>query len=295
VSGASIAVGANNYPWLIRPDMEVVYGVPTFNCGSGICVPTMQWVDTRHTGLKIFVDLTGAAYIADGLGGIAGWSWPYSTWLHFSPMFAGPGIPACTRGFVATYAVESPQTISPAANFSPEFVSTFWHLDCSTSQRLWEWDANMSNDPVHGISFENALWSQIDNGDGTTLALFSSASPIGTISQTPWIVVRGHAWAWNGSSMTATPYPANKYEVKYVTDGYALTTDSSVWRWNGSIYGSSAGTPWSLVAQAPANVTFSKVAASFGVPGLASPSQIWALDTNGNLYRLDGFDPTPVR
>jgi hypothetical protein len=281
VTGTQIGVGAGDIPFVLRSDGHLFYGRNVLVNVGGINVINWQWVDSGGVGTILAVNLNNEPFLETTSGHF--WAFTNPSWQQMPLMRVTDGTLACMNAFVVDVTVVNPQYVFPNTTSHAGSIDKFWGLDCTASPGLWQLNANW-----HGLVWDSVTWNQIDTGDGHVLALFSTTSG-STVSQTPWIIAFNTAWAWNGSVMVQTVKPwFNSRNITWLSDGYALASNQ-VWKWNGTIFGSPASTlPWLPTSGVPpTGATLSKIAAAGTLPGINVTSHIWALDTAGNVYRLD--------
>lgn len=300
----AIAVGANNWPVVLGCGLgtSTIFYAHGESCSGLLCTPTWNRMEGLTTAAHVAVNLNGNIFATDtsgalwfangsaaGDGGFTGGFTKIST-----TYFGGT---ACIQSLAAPFGQSDPPSVTfvnPIAQTGT--LSTFWGVGCggSPNESLW----TLPLDAVFGLGKPiidgSSEWQQVGAAEGNAaaqVALFTDVNE-NAINQNPWVVANGNVYFYNGQYYQQEPNaPAG---VTYVTDHY-IVAGGNVYYWNGSA-GGGGTTTWTEVIGPTPNAPINQIAWAQAVPGTQSgtvgPSQLWAIDTSGNIY-FQMFASTP--
>jgi hypothetical protein len=270
----SIAVAQGNTPWVTgcepSADRNVYYlGRGQGPCGGGLCSDT--WVN--EPGLKANQVVVSAA------GQLAGIASNGTVWLGVgTPTFSPNAWESflAAGGCLTSLSVERPTLV-------PNAIQRLWGIGCGGAG-----DKGIFVLPLQS----SGPWQQLP-GAAVQTALFRSIAPTGAFVETPWVLTaEGTVYAYNAGTNNWIQQPG--WNVTSLTDHYAVGAGGSVYQWDDSapdflsgqfVHGNwslagSAGTPI-LPATPSAPIREITYAGGWGPTG---SSQLWAIDTSGNIY-----------
>jgi len=303
----AISVGPRNIPWVIGGGGHVYYGSEGTACGNGICVGSGQevWHDAiGGVAANVAVSMQdqvgvstagGTLYMGGVLNGSSIASWPSTLkkWLPYSTQF-GPGGSRCVGQMVISAA--------ETGTAGPDYI---YGMPCGGGSAWlltpgFYWNTSVQNFPI----ISNGTWQQIDTNDAQ-VALFS-VSAFGRVTQNPWTMYTGHVYAFNGASFVRVvdPKVLTNLRVSFMTDTFVVAT-GLVYQWTGDIYGHGTGNPykdWKFIIGPTTKAPIAQIAYAPALtgpnwlgPNTIGPSDLWALDTAGNIYKMITVSDTVVK
>jgi len=315
---SAISVGANNVPWIIGCEPNSGAYIPEHQRGpdslyyltwtGDSLIRTPRWVDANfHNAMWLSVNVQGFPFVTDTSGTLYGISTvpdgngddvPSGTWFDY-----GPGAGAIAAGVEATPA----QGSHPGVLFYPDVLHCddiygyMWGIGCSgdcgmrhfDDDSIWKAEFTIGNG-----GYSIGSWSRMNGGVAQQPAVFSDlgTSADGTDTyQNVWILTaEEEVWYWDGNGTWTNAKPPEP--IMAITDHNVLGVSGQVYAWtdgNGHP-GPSRGFPggkW--VAIGPKYPALAAIAYSSAVTaafenesGVIGPSELWALDTEGNVYTL---------
>jgi len=304
----AISVGPRNIPWVIGRGGHINYGIEGTACGAGICVPSGQevWHDAvGGIAVRVAVNLQDEVAVSNSAGTLylAGvvdsatdphrWPGSLTKWLSYSTTF-GAGGSHCVGQFV--------MSVAQTGTAGPDYL---YGQPC-TGGSAWQlapgffWYPYLANFPL----MSNGTWVQVDTND-SQVALFST-SAFGRATQNPWTLYNGHAYAFNGASFVRVINPKvfTDLKLQYLSDTFAVAA-GIVYQWTGDVFGRGTGNPyqdWKFVIGATPNAPIAQIAYAPALTGpnyfganTIGPSELWATDTAGNIYKMITVSDTVVK
>jgi hypothetical protein len=311
----SITVSANNLPVVIGCDTPVGYPgpivyysnqvldritqnltwYPAINPINGINPPAPEpkYIYANMNGETFVTDVNGAIWWADGPGtGNGGFTGQWNE------------VPSggCVGSFVASYAQPlegAPATVAFDTPVEFQEVANVWGVGCDPNSTNNSNLYMLSMDWVATPGFDGYLgslqWTRM-GGSGARASLIAFFTDLESgVTQNPWVVnTEGYLYFFNGSGFSSAPNaPAN---ITYATDHYILTGSSStpseqaVYYWNGTNVGG-GNTSWTnVIGGLPGPYGITQIAWSQAVTGTPNgtigPSDLWAIDSAGNIYYM---------
>jgi len=309
-----LKVGPNNVPWALScgpaPDTDNIYYMsPTQRSCQGIlCRPV--WVTPPSNGRApdLTIDLEGHATVTTGSQiwllngdghtpeGPGGWNGPFNTTI----LRQG----ACLTSIAQTLDDDTPTGVmfKTAGDTGGAISFTVWGIGCggNPNAAIYRLDTTEFVDiPNNTIALNNTQWQQVGASEANAakeITLFSDVNGNGVI-QNPWIYAQtgqteGLLFVFDGEQFQFVSTPE---DITYVTDHYVVGASGQTYFWNGTALGQ-GNTTWTLVAgTAHLLAPIAQIAWSNAIPNTVNgttigPSQLWAIDTAGNVYEAG---PTP--
>lgn len=297
----------------------------TSNCPDPqFCIPSPEWIYDNFNAMTLAVDVNGVPFATDTTGTISKEyevvsSPPPVTLPNGQWQTVGRGaVSAFAAGVFVDYYGGSGEYFYPAptgnAPSGALYEQTqFWGTGCGSACGQGPFDVNAGIYHMTAYQSEGNAnntwsgWSQLPGG-ATRLALFTDppiASTAGNGSdtnQTLWVLnSAGQVFYWTGYSWNQQPGPYG-LSIVSLTDHYVLASNGETFSWTGASDGASPSTAsgtsngWYPVLGAMTTTNtlanLKQIAASQGVAGAfvgqsaeIGPSEIWAIDYSGTIYR----------
>lgn len=292
----AITVSANNLPVVLGCGLgtnTVFYQRGYASCPNGqFCnlVPLWNRLGGLTTVSHIVNDLNGDIWATDtsgnlvfavgtGEGGYSGAFTELATTYY--------GGTACITSLAAPVAQTTPEVVPPETSGASSLLfGTFWGVGCGGDPNATLWMLPIDLLMPYAYYYGSTEWQQVGAAEYNAayeIALFTDLNGT-TITQSPWVVANGNVYFYNGQYFQQqVGAPA---DVTYVTDHYIVAGGNVYW-WNGTANGGGT-TTWTEVIGPTPNAPIRQIAWSQAVPGTSvgtvGPSQLWAIDTEGNIY-----------
>jgi len=311
---SAIAVGPNNVPWIIGCEPNSGAYIPEHQRGpdsvyyltwtEGSLIQTPRWVDANfHNAMWLAVNANGIPFVTDTNGTLYstlqtvsnGDVVPAGTWGEY-----GPGVGALAAGLETNPFGRAGELFYPDQTRVSASPNHFWGIGCSGNCGMRHFDDDSiwtAEATITGGGVSMGAWSRMNGGVAQQPAVFTDLGTAGDGSDTyqnPWILTaEEEVWYWNGNGTWTNAKPPEP--IMAITDHNVLGVSGQVYAWtdgNGNP-GPSRGYPGKWVAVGPKYSALAAIAWSQAVSGQfvnqssnIGPSELWALDTEGNVYTL---------
>ncbi|HTA94199.1 MAG TPA: hypothetical protein VK745_31685 [Polyangiaceae bacterium] len=305
-----IGVASNNMPWIIDTNGVVEYGTPSVtNCSGSVCYQTgEQWHTLAGYCAHVAVNLNNDVFCTDGSRGelwitegkstapssmsANNWFDWFSQWYGITTYdYAGSG-QTCNGQF----AVTSGTGLRPDGRDLAWDEASLFAISCANSsvRKLTPgWDETDISQPL-----SNPIWSSF----GVTaqqVVLFSQVFG-SNLTQIPWIVSNGRIYRLTAGGFVQVESPewstGKVLTVTAATDSFVVA-NGGLFQWFGGADAAQATgvarSDWGNLIEGTPLAPLWKIAYAGVMPGPNSygpnavgPSQLWALDTLGDIYEL---------